>query len=285
LGGLNAAVLVSVAAVALPVATARSSAAADDATEREERFLELLRTYPQRPPRETLAQVERLVDAGEFTDRDRAEYWAGSVLLSLHDRDGARRWFTRLQHDHADSAWVERSWIALGDAAVQERKYRVALDWYDKARAARDASVREMGRIAAHITEVLRTRQLWAWAAGAAVAGVATLLLASLFRHRPVVLWPLPGEARVVVPVLSVLALLSVRQDPAPRAAILELCAGAAMLVVLSGLRLRAAEPGRVARMAHAAVTLVALFALAYVVVYRGGLIGMLVETFRAGPE
>jgi hypothetical protein len=280
---------VTVAALVVAAAALQGDAAAaspgSTGAERQEHFLELLRTYPQRPPRETVAQVERLVATGDFPDRDRAEYWAGTVLLSLHDPDGARQWYLRLQHDYRDSPWVERGWVGLGDAAVQERSYRAALDWYGKARSARDPSVREMGRISTHTAEVLRARQVWAWAAGAFVAGVAVLLIASLVRHRPVVLWPLPTEARVVLPVLAVLALLSVRQDPAPRAAILELCAGAAILVILSGLRLRAAHPGGTARAVHGAGTLAALFALAYVAVYRSGLIGMLIETFRAGPE
>ena len=84
---------------------------------------------------------------------------------------------------------------------------------------------------------------------------------------------------------LAVLALLSVRQDPGPRAAILELCAGTAVLVTLSGLRLRVAAPRGAARALHAAGTLAALGALAYVAVYRGGLVSMLLETLRAGPE
>jgi len=86
------------------------------------------------------------------------------------------------------------------------------------------------------------------------------------------------------MPVLAVLALLSARQDPGPRAAILELCAGAAVLVTLSGLRLRAASPRGTGRALHAVGTLVALGALVYVAVYRGGLVGMLLETLRAGP-
>ena len=285
MGRLTVGALVVAAAAAAGLPSSREAAPATGAAERQERFLDLLRTYPERAPRETVAQVEHLVDAGEFDDRDRAEYWAGSVLLSLHDREGARQWFARLQREYASSPWAERSWVALGDAAVQERRYRAALEWYGKATAARDETVREMGRIAVHTSEVLRARQLWAWAAGAVAAGVAAFLLASLFRHRPLVLWPLPVEARVVLPVLAVLALLSVRQDPAARAAILELCAAAAILVTLSGLRLRAAHPERAARAVHAAGTLAALVALAYLAVYRGGLIGMLLETFRAGPE
>jgi tetratricopeptide (TPR) repeat protein len=292
LGGLTlaaASVLGAMAGVAFGLAAAlpstASAATATDATTRQERFRYLLRTYPERPPRDTLAQAARLVDDGDFADRDRAEYWIGSALLSLHDPAAARLWFARLQHDHPESRWVEHSWLALGDAAAQERRYRLALDWYRKAQSARDEAVREMARIAIHATEVLRTRQLLAWTAGAFAAAVAALLIASLLRHRPVALWPLPSEARIVLPVLGVLALLSVRQDPSPRAAILELCAGSALLVLLAGLRLRAAAPGRGARTVHAAGTLAALFALAYVAVYRGGLIGMLLETLRVGAE
>src|SRR5919198_2640351 len=72
---------VSVAALAIAAAGLQglpgAAAASLDAgaTGRQERFLELLRRYPQRPPRETVAQVEHLVDAGEFADRARAEYW------------------------------------------------------------------------------------------------------------------------------------------------------------------------------------------------------------------
>jgi hypothetical protein len=252
---------------------------------RQDRFHYLLRNYPQRSPRDTLAQVERLVEEGDFPEHDRAEYWLGSALLALQDRDGARRWFARVARDHPGSAWVERSWLGLGDAAAQERRYGLALDWYGRAGKANEVAVREMGRVSASSTQVLRARQRWAWVAGGLALLVAALLTSSLRKHAPFGLWPLPAEARIVLPVLAVLALLSVRQDPAPRAAILELCAGAALLVTLSGLRLRAACPRGASRFLHAAGTLAALVALAYVAVYRGGLLGMVLETLRAGPE
>jgi hypothetical protein len=261
-----------------------SSSSPGSPGERQERFLDLLRTYPERAPRKTLAAVERLLEEGEFAEHDRAEYWMGSAWLALQERERARRWFGRVAKDHPDSVWVERSWLGMGDAAAQERRYGEALDWYAKAETARDAAVREMGRLSEGTTLALRARQRWAWAAGGVALVVAGLLAASLGRNRPLRLWPLPAEARIAIPVLAVLALLSVRQDPAPRTAILELCAGAAVLVTLSGLRLRAASPRGTARALHAAGTLAALSALVYVAVYRGGFVGMLLETLRAGP-
>src|SRR5205807_1195234 len=151
------------AAAAILCAAAATPTTPTPTSARQDRFHYLLRTYPQRSPRDTLAQVERLVEEGDFPEHDRAEYWLGSAL------------------------------------------------------------------------------------------------------HAPFGLWPLPAEARIVLPVLAVLALLSVRQDPAPRAAIFELCTGAALLVTLSGLRLRAASPRGASRFLHAAGTLAALVALAYV--------------------
>lgn len=268
-------------ATASPTANATATAS----LVRQDRFLYLLRTYPERAPRDTLAQVESLALDGDFPDHDRAEYWMGSAWLALQEREAARKWFERVGRDHPGSAWVERSWLGLGDAAAQEQEYGEALRWYAKAQTARDEAVREMGRVSAQSARALRERQRWAWAAGGLLFLVVALLGTSIARHRPVPLWPLPAETRIVAPVLAVLALLSVRQDPGPRAAILELCAGAAVLVTLSGLRLRAASPAGLSRALHAAATLAALVALAYVAVYRGGLVGMVFETLRAGPE
>ena len=81
------------------------------------------------------------------------------------------------------------------------------------------------------------------------------------------------------------LSLLSSRFDPLPRAAILELCAGGAALAVLSGMRSRAVRPRGWRKLLHAALALAALAGAAYVALYRGNLVGMLVETFRAGPD
>jgi hypothetical protein len=252
------------------------------AAAREDRFLDLLRSYPERPPSETFRQVAQLVEEGPFAERDRAEYWIGSALLAAGDHDGARQWFARVGRDYPGSVWEERSFIGMGDAAAAEKSFAEALRWYRKADGAGDASVRELARIDAGQARILQRRQRLAWAAGLVALGIAGFFA---YGGRRSALWPLPAETHIVLPVLAVLALLSVRVDPAPRVAILELCAGGALLSLLSGLRLKAAPLGPGARAVHALLGLAALGCLAWVAVYRADLIGMVQETFRAGPE
>lgn len=248
---------------------------------RQDRFLDLLRSYPERPPGETFRQVAQLVDEGAFEGRARAEFWIGSAQLAAGDRDGARAWFGRLSRDYPGSAWEERGWVGLGDAAARERDYATALRWYGRAATAGDEAVRELARIDGGRARILQGRQRTAWVAGALAALIAAFFAGSILRARGAVR-PLPAETHILLPVLAVLALLSLRVDPAPRVAILELCAGGAVLSLLSGMRLRAVRP---ARLPHALLGLTALLCVAYVAVYRGDLIGMVQETFRAGPE
>ena len=80
--------------------------AAAPSPSREERFAELLRSYAERPPVETLRQVAELVEEGPFEGRDRAEYWMGSARLALGDFEGARQWFSRLLRDYRGTPFV-----------------------------------------------------------------------------------------------------------------------------------------------------------------------------------
>lgn len=267
---------------------ARAQPPRDPAAEaaRQEQFTELLRTYPERPPEVTLGRVAALVDQGPFAERDRAIYWIGSARLALGDRGGARAWFVRLGREHTGSPWVERSWLGLADAAAMERRFAEALRWHARAQGARDPAVRELARLSAVNVRVLQWRQRAAWACTAFALAVVAWLFASALRARgAAALWPLPAEARIVLPVLGVLAVLALRQDPAPRGAVLELCAAGAVLALGSGARLRARAPGPRGRLLQAGLALAALLAWGYVAVWRGDLVGMVLETLRAGPE
>jgi tetratricopeptide (TPR) repeat protein len=253
-----------------------------DAAAREERFLQLLRTYPERPPSETFQQVGRLVEEGNFPQRPRAEYWIGSARLAAGDLDGARQWFVRVGRDYPGSVWDERGWLGMAEAAARERNFGEALRWYAKAETASDAAVRELGRIGGDQGHILRRRQRVAWAAAAVALAIAGFL--ALGARGGKVL-PLPAETRVVLPVLGVLALLSSRVDPAPRGAVLTVCAAGALLSLLLGLRLRVASLRLPTRALHAALALVALACVAYVAIYRADMIGMVQETVRTGAR
>ncbi len=249
---------------------------------REQRFVELLRTYPERAPAETFRQVAALIEDGPFPQRDRAEYWMGSARLATGDRDGARSWFDRVGRDYPGSVWEERSWLGLADAAAQERSFGEALRWCARAQAANDAAVREIGGITAANVRTLQRRQRIAWIAGAVAIGIA-LFLAAGARRGPFL--PVPAEARILVPVLAVLAILSTRVDPAPRGAVLTICAAGALLSFIGGVRLRALRLPLSGRLVQASLALIALACTGYVAVYRFDLVGMVAETLRGRPE
>lgn len=258
--------------------------AADEGDARQESFAALLRTYADRRPQDSLSLAERLVEAGPFAEHDRAEYWIGNVRLSLGDRDGAAAWFGRLSRDHPDSPWAGRGQLGLADIASEEHRYGAAVAIYARAAGDKDAVVRERARIRSAQVLALRARQRRAWAAAAFALAWVSLLVASVVRLRARVL-PLPAELRIAGPVLVVLALFSLRQEPAPRAAVLEVAAAGAVLATVSGLRLRAVAQGPCARGLHAALTVAALFACAYAAACRNELVGSVLETFRAGAE
>jgi hypothetical protein len=268
---------------ALVAALVALAAATPDA--REQSFLEILRTYPSRPPAESTAMALRLVDDGPFAERDRALYWVASVRLNARDLGGARELFARLRSEHPSSSWIDRADLGEAQAALLEHRFGAALEWLERAGKSADAAVRELARISSAQALQMRERQTWAFVAGAFALIVAAFFAASIARHRPVKILPLPSEVSVLLPVLALVALLSLRQDPAPRAAVLEICASGALLAALSGLRVRAAGPRPLERALQVSAALAALSACAYVAVYRADLIGMVLETFRAGPE
>ena len=295
----------------VPATASPSAPAPDAAAERQERFLYLLRTYPERPPDQTLGEVAVLVDQGPFAERDRAIYWLGSARLSLGDRPGLRRWYEKLRREYPGTAWVERSHLGMADAAAQERRFGESLRWYDFADGASDAAVRELSRISRMQILILQTRRHIAWAGQLVALAIGLWLLVSTLRLerlglaraaapaasplarraslRPALraLLAPPDDARVLIPALLVLSLIALTQDPAPRAAVLELSGGGALLTWLSGARLRALGAGapRSARLAQGALALLAMACVAYAAIWRGDLVGMVLETMRAGPD
>ncbi|MBS2025245.1 MAG: hypothetical protein JST92_22825 [Deltaproteobacteria bacterium] len=275
----------------IPGASASSStpsviAAPSPEDQREARFTELLRTYPERLPAVTLGMVARLLDEGPFAEHDRALYWLGSANQALGERALALQWYARLAKEHPDSIWVERSYLGQADLAAQQRHFGTALEFHARAEKSRDPAVRELARLASMQVHTLQNRQRAAWACQLFAALVALFLLRSAWRARGLsALWPLPTEARILLPVLLVIGLLAFRQDPAPRFAIYEASFGGFVLAWLSGARLSSVKLSRAQRLLHGLLVVVTFAGLAYTAVWRSDLVGMVLETIRAGPE
>jgi len=291
------------AATAAPAPAATAPGAGPDAQQRQQKFLYLLRTYPQRPPDQTLGQVEQLIEQGPFPERDRCLFWLGSARLSLGDRQAARAWFARLAREYPDSVWVQRSFLGLAEASAAEHDFNDSLSWYSRADHSKDAAVRELARIARPNVLTLQKRQHLAWACAAALAlGLLGLLAAIARRASTSAVWlsspslrsrlqailralAPPAEARILLPLLAVLALASLAQDRAPRQATLELCIAGGVLSWLSGAFLRGRLLARAQRLVFALWVLLLLGCGAYLAVWRHDLVGMVLETWRAGPD
>ena len=266
-------------------------AAASSEQTREDRFLYLLRTYPERKPDLTLGEVAQLVDQGPFAERDRAIFWIGSARLALGNREAARSWFARLARESPDSIWVQRSYLGLAEAAAMERRFDEALRWYSRADLSSDATVRERARIARPQILTLQHRQWFAWLCAAILVLASLSLITATWRaadrsERARAFRP-PTELRILAPLLAILALCALRQEPAPRAATLELCLFGGGLTWLSGAYLRASRAPQTLsrRIGYALLALLVLACGSYFAIWRNDLVGMVMETWRAGPD
>lgn len=138
-----------------------------------------------------------------------------------------------------------------------------------------------------------RRRARWyvlAWlVAGAAVAVLAgSLVEASVAggRRRPQLV---PGELTFLAPVAAVLIGVALTTHPLIAPAVATLAIGGLVLAWLSGSALDTARargrPIRARAALHAVVAVLAVAALCYVALTRDGLLDLMIETVRSGPE
>jgi len=178
----------------------------------------------------------------------------------------------------------ERSWLGMGDAAAQERRYGAALEWYAKAEERGRGGARDRPRLGANDAGAARPAApgLGGGRPGGGRRGAPGSVAAASWARAPLAAarrgTDRHSRARSPGPPLRAAGSGAARRH-----------SRALRGRGLAGHSLRPAPPRRLAagaaRALHAAGTLAALGALAYVAVYRGGLVGMLLETLRAGPE
>lgn len=269
-------------AAALPQAQPGEQPAQQNEAQR--RFETILRSYPIVGAAQSMKDAERLVEAGEFSDRARAEYWIGTARWSNSDKAGARAWMARTRREYPATVWAARAAVTLGDIAGSERDWDAALEQY--------AVAEKFGSPVAGYAVLARehaidARRYWRWflAAVAFAVAFAAYLASRLSKTRAVPWRPLPTGVKSLGVVTGVVALLAIRQASQIQIASDVIGAGTLALSALTMLFFARARPGVASRAAHALLALVAIACVFYATVYRAGLYEMVMETLRAGPE
>lgn len=249
------------------------------------RFNEILRTYSSRPPRESIAMVEQLVDEyPDWAGMPRALMWLGATYQREGELARAEARYREVMErwpEHADAA---RARYAAGAVAVDRRAFDRAEGYFA---GLPDGALRDDG-----LELVARERARWRWylVSCGVVAAVVLALLGSLrlargsWRETARGLWPPPTEVIYFAPIAAIMfaAALTGHEQVAPASAII-LIVG---LVVtwLSGAGVGAgASRGRV--VVHVGLAAVGVAASCYVALHRTKLIDMILTTLEHGPQ
>jgi hypothetical protein len=252
-------------------------------------FARILADVGARPEPVLLAEAAALA-AADWPGAPRVALWiadvhrrAGRAELAIAAyRAVAARW---PGSEHEVQAWRSAADAALasrdGDtAAAFARRLPVvtASDRIMKAgllEAARKARLRAFAYVAAWVALL------------AATAGLLLSLGLAVRAHRPG--WRVaapPVEVWYMAPVAGFLAAASLTANLAVAPAVLAMCGGGVALTWLSGIGLAAAAPPSQARIAvHVVLCAAAAAALAAVAVLHGGLVEIIFETVRFGPD
>jgi hypothetical protein len=261
------------------------------------RFNDVLQRYPERGEQESIAIVEQLLaEYPDWPGAPRAVLWLAETHWRA-DRRGAaeRRWLEAAERWPGTDA-AEAGWRGAGDVAVRQREFVVAAERYRKmVRPGDPASELAFEDAMSDLGKAKRRHAIYLVAL-VAVAAVLLLLAGSLqaaaggWRAAPRALWPPPTEVYYLVPGLAVLvgAAFTTQREIAP--ATLIIAAGGLGLSWLSGAALvasrkRGAGAGAGRALVHAALCATAVAGLCYIAIHRTGLIDMVIETVRFGPE
>jgi hypothetical protein len=252
-------------------------------------FARILADVGTRPEPVLLAEAAALT-AVDWPGAPRVALW----IADVHRRAGrtgpaiaayravAARW---PGSEHEVQAWRSAADAAIagrdGDAAAAFARRLPAVTERDRVmkagllEAARKARTRALAYVAA-------------WAAlAAATAGLLLSLGLAVRSRRPGWRVAAPAvEVWYMAPVAGLLAAASLTANLTVAPAVLAMCGGGLALTWLSGAGLAAAAPASRGRIVvHVALCAVAAAALAAVAVLRGGLVEIIFETVRFGPD
>jgi outer membrane protein assembly factor BamD (BamD/ComL family) len=244
-------------------------------------FQELLRGEKGSP--EILRGLQRLLaEHPDFALGDRARYLLGGALHEAgRDREAAAALGEVLSR-HPGSEWAPRARQLLGQIALARGDFAAARDHF-AALSRYGGSLWETAAVQGQeqVARAQRRSRL-------SRLGLAFVLLYAgllLFRAAPR-LRPLPYELWYYLPVAGFLVVVAYLTSAAPvwRALLaLGLCGAAFMW--LSGAAARGYRGTWTGTIAGVAGRVVCAAALCYLVVYHGGLLDIVIETLRHGPE
>jgi TolA-binding protein len=232
---------------------------------------------PARP--EARAAVRAFLDAHpDFPLRDAGLYWLGHTAEQLsHDEEAIA--------DYDAAIAIGKS--AAPRAARAKMELLLRLGRLDEARAALAVLSRYGDPVSrqAYVAGTEAVRAVTARARWATTALVALLIwalgMAALARRA---LWPPPREARFFVPVGLLFAIAALSEHRAIARTVIEIAIGATAILWLSG-SARQRPRGFFATLAIALSTALAIVALTYAAVHWNGLIDLVLETWRSGPD
>lgn len=260
-----------------------------------QQFQQILRTTTEASPPRIAALRALLAAQPDFALADQALYLLGGAELRAGDAGAAAATFAALYRRFPASEWAAQARKTEAEAHLSGRRFAAA-------RASYQALARFSGPLWPETAaEGLETTQRLArqWLASLVAAAIAALVFVVGVLRGRYALWPPPLEVKYFAPVAAFFVALGIGvQGGSLAPPIVSLGFGGLLLCWLSAALLRqaaeeraAAEtpPGRLATVLGftwgALWRIAAAAALAYLIVYHHGLIDLVTETLKNGPD
>lgn len=246
-----------------------------------------LRQYDEilaRPRPDATAKMESLLSRHpDFALADRALFWLGQRYGAAGQLDQAQATYRRLEQRFPKSVWARRAQGARADLLLARGHPFAARALYRELASAPDPMIRAAGQ------EGLEASLRWLVRALLAALAAAYLLAYVARSLRGLRAAPAPLELLYYAPVALVFVLAAATEDRAIGWATAILAVGGAALCWLSAaataVRLERGPLDLKERVARALALTLAILAMSYLAVLVTGLLDLVLETLRAGPD